>query len=256
MITRRVTSYLVLASIVLLWLGMTGALAAEGAAPIGHWQGILKMGAAELEIVVDLDQAADGSWSGYFDVPQQGLKDVELQEISVADGKVSFKIAQIPGSPSYAGTLSADGTTLDGTFSQAGQSGELSLERKSATPEAAAGVDPAVAEWIGSGVPGEGAVGAWRGAIYFGSNALRLELSVSADEEGSFSSVLVSVDQGSGDIVADRTLFFVGNLRFEISAISASYVGTLSEDGSQVVGEWQQGPQKSPLTFYRQPAGD
>jgi len=251
MSVSRVPFKSMIGGLFMLSLTAIGVAAADPSAPVGHWQGLLKISGVELEIVLDLDRDADGGWRGYFDVPQQKLSDLEISELSVEEGAVAFKIPQIPGSPSFSGTLSEDGQVLAGTFSQAGQEGDLRLDRKSATAEGPAPADPAVAEWIGPGVAGEGAAGGWRGAIFLGSTALRLQLRVSVDEEGNYSGVLESVDQGSVVINADRVLFFLGNLRFEIASLSASFVGTLSADGSEVVGEWQQGSQKLPLTFRR-----
>ncbi len=251
MSASRVTLKSMIGGLLLLSLTAIGSAAADSVVPVGHWQGLLRISGVELEIVLDLDRDADGEWRGYFDVPQQRLSDLELSELSIEEGTVAFKIPKIPGEPTFSGTLSEDGAVMAGTFSQAGQEGALRLDRKSTTAEAPAPVDPAVAEWIGPGVAGEGAAGGWRGALFLGSTALRLELRVSVDQEGTYSGALESVDQGSMAINADRVLFFLGSLRFEIASLSASFVGTLSADGSEVVGEWQQGIQKLPLTFRR-----
>lgn len=99
----------------------------------GHWEGSISLPGAGLDIMVDLTSTGE-DWSGTIDIPMQGAKGLPLAGIAVSGDEVRFSIADIPGSPSFAGSL-ADGA-IKGSFTQGGQSFPFSLgrERKAQMP--------------------------------------------------------------------------------------------------------------------------
>ncbi|NUO82248.1 serine hydrolase [candidate division KSB1 bacterium] len=97
----------------------------------GAWEGAIKLPGTELSIAIDFKQA-DEAWRGEIDIPQQGAKDLPLANITREGAKVSFELTNTPGNPSFKGTLAADGQSLSGDFTQAGQTFPFSLKRKSA----------------------------------------------------------------------------------------------------------------------------
>lgn len=108
---------------ILVVLSTAPSRAAEKAnPPEGHWDGAIDIPGAKLQFDVDLDQSEGGAWSGDISIPAQGAKDLLLSGLKVEADKVSFAIPGIPGNPSFAGTLAADGTSISGTFTQGGQS--------------------------------------------------------------------------------------------------------------------------------------
>ena len=121
-------------------LMMTGALfmalawalgplgAQETPAPAGHWEGAILVPTGELEINVDL-MVEEGAWSGDVSIPAQATEDFALSEVMVDGNKVSFLMAGVPGDPTFEGTLSEDGLTIKGTFSQAGATLEFRLTK-------------------------------------------------------------------------------------------------------------------------------
>jgi CubicO group peptidase (beta-lactamase class C family) len=114
---------------VLVMLGGTASRAAEKAnPPEGHWDGTIDIPGAKLQFDVDLDQSEGGAWSGDISIPAQGAKDLLLSGLKVEADKVSFAIPGIPGDPSFAGTLAADGASVSGTFTQGGQSFPFSMK--------------------------------------------------------------------------------------------------------------------------------
>src|SRR6266496_4157814 len=83
--------------------------------PRGHWTGSLGSPQAHLTVEIDLDKTA-GGWTGSMSIPAQGSSGIQLEAITFADGKCTFHIKGAAGAPGFAGTLSADGKTLEGEF--------------------------------------------------------------------------------------------------------------------------------------------
>lgn len=98
--------------------------------PAGHWEGAIAIPGQELGVVVDLAPGKDGAWQGEIDIPLQGAKDLALTDVRVEADAVRFAIAGVPGAPTFAGTLSADGQSIAGDFTQGGAAFPFTLTRK------------------------------------------------------------------------------------------------------------------------------
>jgi uncharacterized protein len=93
----------------------------------GHWEGEIELPTVKLQVMVDLTQE-NGAWKGDIDIPQQGAKDLPLEGITVEGSKVRFAIANIPGSPTFEGTL--ENGAIRGTFTQGNASLPFRLGRE------------------------------------------------------------------------------------------------------------------------------
>ncbi|MGW8267699.1 MAG: hypothetical protein ACWGSQ_15145 [Longimicrobiales bacterium] len=100
----------------------------EAPTPAGHWEGAIVVPGGELGIDVDLMVEA-GTWSGDISIPMQQTQDFVLSEVSVTGNEVSFLMVGVPGDPTFKGTMSEDGETISGTFTQSGQSMTFRLAR-------------------------------------------------------------------------------------------------------------------------------
>jgi uncharacterized protein len=221
------------------------AQSTQAAELAGHWKGAINVAGGELAIVVTVTQGSDRDWTGTIDIPAQGLRGFELSGVAVEGTQVHFEMAGIPGQPTFDGELSASGDSIDGSFRQGPQMFPFSLQRMVA--EIPEGGSAATSD----GVPGDGAVGAWLGALHVGQMTLRLGLQVEEHGEDTFTAILDSIDQGS-KISFDSVVFEDRKLRLGAQAIGASYEGTLNADGSALEGVWSQGGRELPLTFLRQ----
>lgn len=92
--------------------------------------------------------------------------------------------------------------------------------------------------------------GNWQGALDVGTFKLRLVLKISKSVDGKLTATVDSLDQNAKDLVVDTITFQDGTLNFEMKALGASYVGTLSKDGSKLTGKFTQGG-VLPLDFTR-----
>lgn len=92
-------------------------------------------------------------------------------------------------------------------------------------------------------------VGTWQGILDAGAVKLRLVLKV-AKEAGSLKATMDSPDQGATDLPFASITITGAAVRLEMtSPAEAIYEGTLSGDGSEMSGQWQQGGQKFLLNF-------
>jgi CubicO group peptidase (beta-lactamase class C family) len=118
---------LAVAALVLIPLTASGA-EADPPSLAGHWTGTLKLGAVSLDYDVDFTRKGDG-WAGDITIPAQGARDLPLEAVSLAGDRVAFKIKDVPGEPSFKGTLSTDGGAIKGTFTQGKTSTDFTLAR-------------------------------------------------------------------------------------------------------------------------------
>ena len=98
----------------------------------GHWEGMLQLPGGKLDLLVEL-LSKEGGWQGAITIPAQGVKDLALTNINVADGRLKFMLPDIPGDPHFDGALSADGAMATGMFIQGGAQLPLTLRHTSGT---------------------------------------------------------------------------------------------------------------------------
>jgi hypothetical protein len=209
------------------WMGCATFLSAQSDMR-GHWSGSLDTPNGSLGIEVDLDKTAT-EWIGSISIPLQNASGLPLDAISFADGRGTFRIKGAPGDPTFAGTLSADGKTLDGQLTQGPATLPLKLSR---TGEAKVDVPkpspPVTSEFLGR----------WEGTIDFGM-PLRVVLTISNGKNGA-EALLVSLDQGNAQIPVTAVTQAGKKLTLQVNAVGGAYEGEIDTTGSQLNGTWTQ----------------
>lgn len=99
-------------------------------------------------------------------------------------------------------------------------------------------------------IQAKGVEGIWQGTLEAGEAKLRLVLDITKSPDGALTGNLDSLDQGAMDIPINSIVLKDTNLRLEIKVIGGVYEGALDKEGS-IVGHWEQGGVKLPLTFKR-----
>ncbi|HKJ03814.1 MAG TPA: alpha/beta hydrolase [Longimicrobiales bacterium] len=94
---------------------------------VGAWTGRLDTGAATLTLVFHVAQARGGGFEGTLDSPDQGATGIPATEVTVDEGTLRFAVANL--AVTYVAALSADGSTLTGTFTQGPAPLPLTLTR-------------------------------------------------------------------------------------------------------------------------------
>jgi pimeloyl-ACP methyl ester carboxylesterase len=122
--TRRETCVFIL---LMLLAGALFGAGGDGPAITGEWQGMV----ATQHLIVRLEQAADGSYTGKLTAVDQGNVTIPVDTVSYAPaGTLRLELKSLGAF--YEATLSADGSELAGTWHQGGNSVSLSLHRPGA----------------------------------------------------------------------------------------------------------------------------
>ncbi len=232
---------------VLLTTGL--ASAQHDLTPEGRWEGRISIPGQALEIVVDLVQGDGGEWRGEIDIPAQGAKDFRLSNVEIDGPRVSFSMQGVPGNPSFNGRLSNKGENIAGDFTQGSAHFPFVLNRSGEGPDVP--TEPAGVV-IPAGVPGEGLEGIWLGALNPGSLNLRVLFKISKAADGTLTATLDSIDQGAEGLKISSIRVDGDSVRLKLKEPIAEFEGTISEDGSQISGEWRQGSGVLPLVIKRQ----
>ena len=152
---------------------------------------------------------------------------------------VGFTMKGVPGDPQFAGSVSKDGKSIGGDFSQGGATLPFTLAWKGeAIRQDRLKSTPVTKDFEGS----------WEGALDVNGTVLRLRLTFSNAEGGS-TGTLVSVDQGGAEVSISSITQTASHLQLNVGAIGATYEGDLEH--GQVTGTWRQGPASLPLVLKR-----
>lgn len=137
MTPRRPGARLARVTLALLALLAAHAVAVLAAGDLaGHWEGSIALPTGKLAVLVDLQSDAAGL-AGTISIPLQNAKNLPLTNLHASALEVGFEIAGVPGTPTFKGTLTPDGRTISGDFTQGGATFRFELAR-SAKPAAAA----------------------------------------------------------------------------------------------------------------------
>ena len=216
------------------WLSLlvcTGAALAQTPGIGGDYSGML----GPLHLKLHLTAGASGVTAGTLDSLDQGAMGLPCAHFSLKEKALSFDVPSVGGT--WHGTVSADGATLDGSWSQ-GQEMPLVFRREGA--------------FVAAQKPSR-VDGIWLGALDAGGTKLRIQVQVKSDRAGKEYCSVDSLDQGATGFVCDNVQFQADRFSFEVPAVHGSWAGTLSESGNELGGTWTQG-QDMPLPFTRQTA--
>ena len=109
-------------------LALAGAAHAQAVPGLdGRWEGTLDAGVAVLKIVFRVETKTDAT-TLLLDSPDQGANGIPTTDLKRDGQKVSFEVPAVAGG--YAGTLLADGKSLEGTWSQNGMNLPLNMTKK------------------------------------------------------------------------------------------------------------------------------
>jgi hypothetical protein len=228
-------------SIAMLLVVTRAAGAEPDADPSGHWEGAVQAPGKALTIEIDLARGARGELIGTLGNPAQGEHGLPLATVVVAGREVRFAVAA-RGGGTFRATLRGDGLAMAGDFvlAQGGTVLPFQLTRTGDARIAAPPTSPAISKRL---------AGRWTGTIAVDGKQLTVGLTLINHADGTASGTLRS-DGLELPIAITET---AGQVRLEVPSVSASYVGTWSAAGTQLVGSWSQRSQSLPLTFRREP---
>ena len=225
----------------LLLLVLSSAFAQSPADPSGHWVGAVLV--PNMEVAIEIDIAKDGAeLAGTFASPDQKLRGLPLGGIAVAGREITFHVrGSAPGERQFKGTLSDDGLSLSGDYSQGGYTIPFVLNRKG---------DAKFEPVARSAAVGKELEGTWNGAIDAGGVLRHVSLTLANRPDGTSTGHFLSVEEGL-EIPFSAISQNASELSLDVSALGGSYKGTLDPAGAELTGSWSQGPSSVPLTLKR-----
>ncbi len=220
--------------------GMLSLWAQDG--PRGHWSGAVEVPGTPLAMEVDLDKGPNG-WVGSVSIPAQNVTGIPLEAIAFTNGKCTFRLKGVPGDPTFSGTLSSDGKTMTGDFTQGPADVPFEFSRTG---------DPKIEEVKPSPEVSKNFAGTWEGKLE--GPGLRLILKIS-NEAGNSKAVLISPDQGNAEIPISAIEQKESRLSVSAKSIGGKYEAEINKDGSELNGTWTQGGGSLPLKMQKAPRG-
>jgi pimeloyl-ACP methyl ester carboxylesterase len=126
------TTAIIVSFVLLITAGMTllnpvQAYAFSNGEIEGIWLGTLKFSGIELRIIFTISRRQDNKLTATYDVPEQNVTGVSVDEITFNSENVRLEIIPIEGV--FEGKLTEDGVKIDGHWTQSGMTLPLMLER-------------------------------------------------------------------------------------------------------------------------------
>ena len=222
------------------FLTAPGARAQPTPDPSGHWQGAVEAPRGRLAFEVDFARNEDGTLAGTISLPADHVNGLPLARVEL-DGstlKFSARSDQV-----LSGVLSADGTSMSGTFTVSEGSAPFSAARTGAARiEQRPRLRPVTDTFAGT----------WNGTLDAG-HPLRLVLTLTNQPDGTSSGAIVNLDEGGLTIPVSAMSTAGPEITLELKAIDGTYTATLNGDGKELTGTLKQGATTLPLTFHRNP---
>jgi pimeloyl-ACP methyl ester carboxylesterase len=106
---------------------------------------------------------------------------------------------------------------------------------------------PPVAPPLAAVVP----VGDWLGTLETGGVQLKLVFHLTVLSDGSLAATVDSIDEGAKGIPVAKASVQGGVVTLDLSALAASFVGTLNSSGDEILGTWSQRGLSVPLALKR-----
>jgi fermentation-respiration switch protein FrsA (DUF1100 family) len=219
------------------FLPIHGSFAQPAAGIEGVWEGQLKVGPTSLRLVFHFEKADDGAWHGTMDSPDQGAEGIPLGSVALEGNRVEATVPSIRGV--FTGTMSADGSRLEGTWRQGASELPLRLTRGTG------GAPPSPP----APVPDVDVAGDWLGTLAVGGLELRIVFHFTQGNDGALHGTMDSPDQGAEGIPLGRIEGEGMKIRVEVPAVGGVYEGVVDADGGRIDGTWSQGGQSFPLTL-------
>ncbi len=120
-------------SIIVAVVALAGVVAAQSADPkpfLGNWKGTLSIAGQELQIGLNFSLDEAKKIQGTFDSISQGAMGLKLSSFEIKDKTMTFLLDNVPGSPSFKGTVDATGKKMTGDFTQGGYAGTFAVDKQ------------------------------------------------------------------------------------------------------------------------------
>jgi hypothetical protein len=90
-------------------------------------------------------------------------------------------------------------------------------------------------------------VGSWDGTMEFGKFKFRMILHVAKTDGGKIAVTMDNPERGMKGMPVSAVLYNYPSVRFEIDQFETAFNGNLNQDGTEIAGEFEQGPSGKPV---------
>lgn len=215
---------------------------AQTADVVGHWAGTIQIPGMELSIEVDLARDQPGGLTGTISVPEQNLKGLPLQTVTLENRSVAFKART---DQTFEGLLSPDGNSISGNLSFNGFFIPFAMTRTGEPRIAPPAKLPPIAHEL---------EGTWEGTAEFESGSLRLVLAMSNQPDGAAVASVVNLDEGSLRVPVSAIAYRASTVTLDLDIVGGSYTGVLNGPGTEIAGTYKQGAIAAPVVFRKSAA--
>jgi hypothetical protein len=228
-------------------LGVVPALAcAATPTPEGRWEGVVQIPGRTLRVVVDLQPASRGAWTGSIILPGLGVKGDALTGIAVNGSDIAFAASHALGSPTQKPpTFEAklDGAAvMTGRMRQAGNEAPFKLAR----------TGPAQVEAPVRSTPVSRALeGEWVGEFELGGYPRQVRISIENRGDAGATAQFAIIGKRNNVLPVELVIQDGAFLRIESPATQVNFEARVAEDGAELRGILELGPTELPLTLHR-----
>lgn len=212
----------------------------------GHWESMVEFGKMKFKLTIEVTALANGKVEAKAHIPEQGARDIPVSAMLYNHPSVRWEID--PFNTSFTGKLNEGGTEIIGSFEEGPGGRSLPLVFKRVDPSSQQEL-----EQVYTFKPGEkpDLRGYWEGAVSIRDVKTRMGLKVGRRTDGVFAVELDLLDQGARGLPATLVHYTNSTVKLEWQLFRIVFDGRLSEDGTQLVGEWKSRGTKEPITFTR-----
>ena len=215
---------------------------------VGDWRGTIDLsavqpGADALTVIIHVVEGEDG-FTATFDSPDQGAFGLPLSDVAF-DGE-TFSATLATASASYSGALNAEGTRIEGTWTQGPNTMPLVLTPYEAPDEPAAAEGPKP-----STIKRGDYTGDWVGVMQRDDGGeIHMTFHLARNDDGTYNAILDAPGQAD-NLALGQIEVYGKDVVINIMG-RASYTGVVSDDETTMEGTFEQGGDKSPMTLTRQ----
>src|SRR5437868_3364134 len=143
--------------------------------PSGHWEGSVQATTMDVKIEVDLVKNTKGDLTGTLSSIDQKVKGLPLSNLAVDGNTVSFQVKGVAGQRLFKGSLSADGRSITGDYTQGDHSMPFLLTRTG---------DARIEAAVKNAPIGKELEGKWSGTLEVDGKQSRLVLTMFNQSDG------------------------------------------------------------------------
>jgi hypothetical protein len=236
-----------LLSLIVLAISASGATPATSYDLAGKWDGTVDFGKFKFNLILRVARTNEGRLAVSIDIPEQGQKDVPINALLFNDPDVRIEIDSF--GTAYNGKLSSDRNDITGEFEEGPGGRPINVVFKRSTkPEEP---EPEKVYTFAKG-EAQDIRGYWKAELEaFPGMTVAVALNIGKIPDGNFKATLDLLDQGAKDIPATSLAVTNKTAKLQWQAFQTTFDATLSDDGKNLSGAWQQGGRSNNVTFVR-----